>query len=77
MDFVHDQLFDGRKIRILTVIDTFTRLSPAIYVRQQFRGAGVLATLEHGNWVPEENPGRSSSAESSIYGPLCACDARL
>jgi putative transposase len=30
MDFVHDQMFDGRKIRILTIIDTFTRLSPAI-----------------------------------------------
>ena len=25
MDFVHDQLYDGRKIRILTVIDAFTR----------------------------------------------------
>ena len=30
MDFVHDQLFDGRKIRALTVVDTFTRLAPAI-----------------------------------------------
>ena len=30
MDFVHDQLFDGRKIRVLTIVDTFTRLSPAI-----------------------------------------------
>lgn len=37
MDFVHDQLFDGRKIRILTVVDTFTRLSSAIEERQQFR----------------------------------------
>jgi putative transposase len=46
MDFVHDQLFDGRKIRILTVVDTFSRLSPAIEVRQQFRGADVVATLE-------------------------------
>ena len=46
MDFVHDQLFDGRKIRILTVIDTFTRLSPAIEVRQKFRGADVVTTLE-------------------------------
>ena len=25
LDFVHDQLYDGRKIRILTVIDAFTR----------------------------------------------------
>ena len=46
MDFVHDQLFDGRKIRILTVVDTFTRLSPAMEVRQQFRGADVVAVLE-------------------------------
>jgi putative transposase len=46
MDFVHDQLFDGRKIRILTVVDLFTRLSPAIDVRQNYRGADVVATLE-------------------------------
>ena len=46
MDFVHDQLFDGRKIRVLTIIDTFTRLSPAIEVRQSFRGSDVVDTLE-------------------------------
>ena len=46
MDFVHDQLFDGRKIRVLTIVDTFTRLSPAIDVRQNFRGSDVVATLE-------------------------------
>jgi putative transposase len=46
MDFVHDQLFDGRKIRLLTIVDTFTRLSPAIDVRQSYRGADVVATLE-------------------------------
>ena len=45
-DFVHDQLFDGRKIRALTIVDTFTRLSPAIDVRQSYRGADVVATLE-------------------------------
>ena len=46
MDFVHDQLFDGRKIRVLTVVDTFTRLSPAIDVRQNYRGTDVVATLD-------------------------------
>lgn len=51
VDFVHDQLFDGRKIRVLTVVDTFTRLSPAIEVRQQFRGADVVEVLE---WVSHE-----------------------
>src|SRR5436190_17502277 len=46
MDFVHDQLFDGRKIRVLTIVDTFTRLSPAIEVRQNFRGIDVVDTIE-------------------------------
>jgi putative transposase len=45
-DFVHDQLFDGRKIRALTVLDTFTRLSPAIEVRRSWRGSDVVATLD-------------------------------
>ena len=46
MDFVHDQLFDGKKIRVLTIVDTFTRLSPAIDVRQNYRGCDVVETLE-------------------------------
>jgi putative transposase len=46
MDFVHDQLCDGRKIRVLTVIDTNTRLAPAIDVRQTYKGSDVVATLE-------------------------------
>lgn len=29
MDFVHDQLATGRKLRILTIVDTFSRYSPA------------------------------------------------
>jgi putative transposase len=45
MDFVHDQLFDGTKIRMLTIIDTLTRLSPAADVRQSYR---VVETLERG-----------------------------
>jgi putative transposase len=31
MEFIHDQLFDGWRIRLLTVVDQFTRLiSPAL-----------------------------------------------
>ena len=30
MDFLHDQLATGRKIRVLTVVDTFSRFSPAL-----------------------------------------------
>ena len=46
MDFLSDQLFDGSKIRILTIVDAFSKLSPAIDVRQRYRGADVVDTLE-------------------------------
>jgi len=46
MDFLSDQLFDGRRIRVLTIIDTFTRLSPAIDVRLSYKGSDVIETLE-------------------------------
>ena len=46
MDFVHDQLFDGRKIGILTILDICTRLSPALGARFGFKGADVVATLD-------------------------------
>jgi putative transposase len=46
MDFMSDQLFDGRRIRVLPLIDAFTRLSPAIEVGLRYRGADVVETLD-------------------------------
>ena len=46
MDFVHDQLATGRKIRILTVVDTFTRFSPIIDPRFSYRGPDVVMKLD-------------------------------
>jgi putative transposase len=46
MDFVHDQLAAGRKLRVLTIIDTFSRFSPALEPRFTFRGADVVEVLE-------------------------------
>jgi putative transposase len=46
MDFLSDQLFDGRKIRVLSIIDDFTRVSPALDVRTSYRGADVVETLD-------------------------------
>lgn len=46
MDFVHDQLATGRKLRILTVVDTFSRLSPVVDPRFSYRGEDMIATLE-------------------------------
>ncbi len=46
MDFVHDQLVTGRKIRVLTVVDTFSRFSPVLDPRFDYRGEDVVQTLE-------------------------------
>ncbi len=46
MDFVHDQLATGRKLRVLTIVDTWSRFSPAVDPRFSYRGEDVVATLE-------------------------------
>ena len=46
MDFVHDQLATGKKIRVLTVVDTFSRFSPIIDPRFSYRAEDVVARLE-------------------------------
>jgi len=42
MDFVADNLFDGRKLRMLTVVDCFTRECLAIHVGQSLKGEDVV-----------------------------------
>ncbi len=46
MDFVHDQLATGKTLRVLTIVDTFSRFSPALEPRFTFRGADVVEVLE-------------------------------
>lgn len=46
MDFVHDQLATGQRLRVLTIVDTFSRFSPALQPRFTFRGADVVDILE-------------------------------
>ena len=45
MDFMSDALADGRKLRVLTVLDTFTRECVALEVGGSFRGADVARVL--------------------------------
>ena len=45
MDFVSDQLFDGRPIRILAVLDAHTREALSIVPRANFRAFDVVAEL--------------------------------
>jgi putative transposase len=46
MDFVHDQLATGKKLRILTVVDTRSRYCPATDARFNYRDEDVVPTLE-------------------------------
>jgi putative transposase len=45
MDFVADELFDGRKLRMLTVVDCYTRECLAIDVGQSLKGDDVVNSL--------------------------------
>lgn len=45
MDFVSDALFTGEKIRILTIVDAYTRESPSIGVGFTYKGYDVVQTL--------------------------------
>lgn len=45
IDFVADQLQDGRRFRALTIVDVFTRECVAIEVGQSLRGEDVVRTL--------------------------------
>ena len=46
MFFVHDQLAMGRKLRVLTVVDIFSKFSPVIDPRFSYRAEDVVSTLE-------------------------------
>jgi putative transposase len=46
MDFVADRLSDGRQIRMLTLVDNFSRVSPAIEVDFSLTGKRVVEVLE-------------------------------
>ena len=46
MDFVHDQMFDGRPFRLLTVVDQLSRESPLIEVGFSMSGQKVAEALD-------------------------------
>ena len=46
MDFVSDQLFNGKRFRSLTIMDSYTRECLAIHVDRSIQGADVVSVLE-------------------------------
>jgi putative transposase len=46
MDFVSDELFDGQRVRVLTLVDNCTREALALHAALRIRGIDVVAVLE-------------------------------
>ena len=46
MDFVHDQLATRKKLRVLTVVNTFSRYVPVVDAKFSYRGEDIVATLD-------------------------------
>jgi putative transposase len=60
MGFLHDQLATGKKIRVLTVVDTFSRFSPIVDPRFNYRAEDVVQRLERvcsNAGLSEDDPG--------------------
>ncbi len=47
MDFMHDRLADGTKIRLLTIVDLYSRECVAVSVDRSFRSPDVVRVLAH------------------------------
>ena len=45
-DFVSDQTVDGKRLRIMTLLDEYTRQSVAIHVARSIRAADVITVVE-------------------------------
>ena len=45
MNFMSDELFDGQRIRVLTIVDHFTRESPAVAVDVSIKGHQVVSVM--------------------------------
>ena len=73
MDFVRDRLATGRKLRVLTVDDTFSRYCPVLDARFSYRGEDVVATgtRMRDDWRTEGNPrGPGLGVHLPGHGPV-------
>ena len=62
MDFVSDQLFDNRRLRVLVILGNYTRECLALEANAKIRGIDVMNALEqftreHGfpKWIKVDN----------------------
>lgn len=73
MDFVHDLLATVRKIRILSVIDMYSRFSPAVDAHFCYRGEDVVQTLERGCQPPDRQETPNMAFGGGEYHRMRGC----
>lgn len=42
MDWMYDEFFDGRRLRVLTIVDNLSRVGPGIWVGRQAKANDVV-----------------------------------
>ncbi|ESX81711.1 hypothetical protein X756_31315 [Mesorhizobium sp. LSHC412B00] len=67
MDFVHDQLATGNKMRILTIVDTHSRYCPATDPRFTYRGEDVVHSNVYAAGLAIRRQSGSTMAVSSSF----------
>ena len=58
MDFMSDALFDGKKFRVLTLVDNYSRISLAIHCGISIRGENVAEILKNVIFEQKASPKR-------------------
>jgi len=66
MDWMHDELFDGRRLWVLTVVDTWSRICPVIRVCRSATAMDVIDALEQAR----RQHGLPTTIRGSIYGRM-------
>ena len=83
MDFMHDQLQDGRRIRVLTVVDQYTREALATEARGSFSAHDVIDVLNRLSRshrkpaVIQVDNGTEFASRAGCLGLSRGCEARL
>lgn len=67
MDFAADNLFNERRIRVLTVVDNFSRECLTIEVGQGLRGDDVVAVMARLKQLRQRIPERFQADNSSEF----------
>ena len=71
-DFVEAQTQDGRKVRLMTLIDEFTRECLAIRVARRINSLGVLETMADAMLVDRKSTRLNSSHSQQSRMPSSA-----